>query len=708
MSSEYTALYRRYRPQSFQDVLGQEAVVHGLQNALAKGRFTHAYLFSGPRGTGKTSVARLLARAVNCTQPSEGEPCGKCDFCSAFLSGAVTDIHEVDAASNRRIAEMRELLDQVAFSPTLGKYKVYILDEAHMLTTDAANAFLKTLEEPPGHVIFVLATTEIHKILPTISSRCQVFEFRKIGIETAAELVQEVAAKEGFELELPAARFLAQKGQGAMRDCLALLERLLASCTPPITRSQVVDAMGLVPEHLLVDLAEAILDRRPADLYRVLDEVTDQGRDPRKLLEDLVRVFQSLLRRSVGLEQALIEYEPELQSRLSRLAQEHPETRVLGAVARIDRALVEGRQGALPTFGVELGLLEAAFLDPIYGREDLETRMALLEAAPTSPARESIRPSAPDRTVSPTLPPEPSPPAPAKARAPAPSPSPAPAPAPAQPSAPAPVSAAPTQAPPPVAPPDPELPVAPKPPVRAAPKKALPDEEPLELPPLDPNVDPFDVPLPEVEDDPFASQAPSFDEENFEEAPPLGAAWESATPAPPKASAPKSEAAPAPAEPSTPEPKPESEPSPEPMASPSGFGDLDAVWKDLVREAKQVHPITAAFLREAKLTHKAGRLSVLFSSLHAFHHARLKEPKHQAALKDLFSRAMPGVPFQIDLEDGGFAPPGGGRSRNRPPEEGSEEGSAPRSRDWYEERVMKDPTLKEWIEALEAEVISIE
>ena len=224
----YTALYRKFRPASFADVKGQEHIVTTLKNQIAAERIGHAYLFCGTRGTGKTTVAKILARAVNCEHPVDGNPCGECETCKAIAAGTSMNVIEIDAASNNGVDNIREIRDEVAYSPTSGKYKVYIIDEVHMLSIGAFNALLKTLEEPPSYVIFILATTEAHKIPITILSRCQRYDFKRIPLTTIADRMRELMNEEQVEVEEKALRYIAKKADGSMRDALSLLDQCIA------------------------------------------------------------------------------------------------------------------------------------------------------------------------------------------------------------------------------------------------------------------------------------------------------------------------------------------------------------------------------------------------------------------------------------------------------------------------------------------------
>ena len=231
----YTALYRRFRPQRFEELVGQDHIVRTLLNQLETGRIAHAYLFSGPRGTGKTSTAKLFARAINCANPKNGDPCGECDSCRAFVSDGNMDIIEIDAASNNGVDNIRDIRDKVVFAPAYGKYKVYIIDEVHMLSGGAFNALLKTLEEPPKHVVFILATTEIHKIPATILSRCQRFDFKLIPVSTISSRLEYALKESGVNIEKEAVGLIARCADGGMRDALSLADVCISYCGNNIT-----------------------------------------------------------------------------------------------------------------------------------------------------------------------------------------------------------------------------------------------------------------------------------------------------------------------------------------------------------------------------------------------------------------------------------------------------------------------------------------
>jgi len=296
----YTALYRKWRPLAFKQVVGQSHVVKTLKNALSSGRISHAYLFSGPRGTGKTSMAKILAKAVNCLNLQEGEPCNHCLNCERINQGNSLDILEIDAASNRGIDEIRDLREKVKLSPVEGRYKVYIIDEVHMLTTEAFNALLKTLEEPPAHVIFILATTEPHKIPLTILSRCQRFDFHRIPTDLIVKHLREILAQQNIQAEEEALYLVAKVASGGMRDALSLLDQCLASGTEKITVEQVSSIAGIVSEDFLYDFAQGIGQGDEVKCLTMLQNVLAEGKEVKQLLADLLSYFRNLLLLQLG------------------------------------------------------------------------------------------------------------------------------------------------------------------------------------------------------------------------------------------------------------------------------------------------------------------------------------------------------------------------------------------------------------------------
>lgn len=290
----YRVLYRKWRPAVFTDVSGQEHITTTLQNEVSSGRLNHAYLFTGSRGTGKTTCAKILAKAVNCLNPQNGNPCGECEICKGIDDGSILDIVEMDAASNRKIDDIRQIIDEVQFKPTKCKYRVYIVDEVHMLTTEAFNALLKTLEEPPEHVIFILATTEVHKLPQTIRSRCQRFDFHRIPPRAIADRVEYVVSQENAEITEPAALMLASVADGALRDALSILDSCLA-VSSHIDEEIVRNAAGLVQKTYLFELATAIINKNPTKSLELIDRLYSESKDMARLCDELVEHFRALM-----------------------------------------------------------------------------------------------------------------------------------------------------------------------------------------------------------------------------------------------------------------------------------------------------------------------------------------------------------------------------------------------------------------------------
>ena len=292
----YTALYRKWRPQTFGDVKGQDHIVTTLQNQIRSRRIGPAYLFCGTRGTGKTSVAKIFARAVNCENPVDGSPCGTCPSCQQIAAGTSLNVVEIDAASNNGVENIREIREQVQYPPTEGRYRVYIIDEVHMLSTGAFNALLKTLEEPPSYVIFILATTEVHKIPITVLSRCQRYDFRRITVETIADRLKELTDAEQMPVEEKALRYVAKAGDGSMRDALSLLDQCAAfHFGETLTYEHVLDVLGAVDNSVFRELFRAVRDGKTTDCILKLEEMVIQGRELSQFVVDFVWFLRNLL-----------------------------------------------------------------------------------------------------------------------------------------------------------------------------------------------------------------------------------------------------------------------------------------------------------------------------------------------------------------------------------------------------------------------------
>lgn len=292
----YTALYRKWRPASFQDVKGQDPIVQTLKNQIESGRIGHAYLFCGTRGTGKTSIAKIFARAVNCEYPISGSPCNECELCRGIAAGSSMNVVEIDAASNNGVENIREIREQVQYPPTEGKYRVYIIDEVHMLSTGAFNALLKTLEEPPSYVIFILATTEVNKIPVTVLSRCQRYDFKRISIETVGARLKELTTAEEIPAEERALTYIAKAADGSMRDALSLLDQCVAfHYGTLLTYDNVLEVLGAVDSSVFSGLLRAIIAGKTTDCIRKLEELVIQGRELGQFVTDFIWYLRNLL-----------------------------------------------------------------------------------------------------------------------------------------------------------------------------------------------------------------------------------------------------------------------------------------------------------------------------------------------------------------------------------------------------------------------------
>jgi DNA polymerase-3 subunit gamma/tau len=389
MTSE--VLYRKWRPQTFAEVAGQEPIIRTLTNALASGKVAHAYLFTGPRGTGKTTTGRLLAKAVNCTDPHEGEPCNACDSCRLFLEGRALDLIELDAASNRGIDEIRALRDKVGFAPAAARYKLYLVDEVHMLTEPAFNALLKTLEEPPPHAIFVLATTEPHKVPATIASRCQRFDFRRIPLASIVEVLKRVCREEKVKCPDEGLELIARSATGSLRDALNLLEQLMDYHGRKLTLANVQAGLGLVGDARSGDLARLALEGDLAGGLALIASVRDDGLDLRQFQREVVGHLRNFLLVKAGAEAGLSlthEQAEELKAQASGVSAD----RILRALKTFGQAdLRADPQSSLP--------LELALADCVLGPAEAEAPAPqAVEAARRPPPAGYPVPAAPARS----------------------------------------------------------------------------------------------------------------------------------------------------------------------------------------------------------------------------------------------------------------------------------------------------------------------
>lgn len=381
----YRVLYRAFRPARWADLVGQEHVARSLRNAVGRGRAAHAYLLSGPRGTGKTTIAKILARALNCLDPDDGEPCGACDACARILAGSTTDVVELDAASNRGIDEMRALREQTRYAPAQEKVKVYIVDEVHMLTQEAANALLKTLEEPPPRLCFVLCTTDPERLPSTVLSRCQRFALRRLTLDEIADRLGVVARAEGMRLDPVAARDLARRADGGMRDALALLEQVRAFAGDAIDTPAVLAALGGVPVQSLADLADILARGDAGGAFGWLDARWGEGADARMLASALRDLWHAWLLASLGVTAA-----GESASGYPAPPVGYGRDRLMGGLERWVQAARETRMSDDPRLDIEVALLQAiqetVGPGPTATVAALEGRVQALEAALRSSA----------------------------------------------------------------------------------------------------------------------------------------------------------------------------------------------------------------------------------------------------------------------------------------------------------------------------------
>lgn len=354
----HLALYRAWRPQTFQDMVGQQHIVQTLQNAIRENRLSHAYLFSGPRGTGKTTAAKVLAKAVNCERGPAVEPCNECAICKRITDGAVMDVVEIDAASNRGVDEIRDIRDKVKYSPTEVRRKVYIIDEVHMLTTEAFNALLKTLEEPPGHVMFVLATTEPHRLPPTIVSRCQRFDFRRVSLEEQTGRLRIICDEENITAEDDALKYIARLSDGGMRDALSLLDQISSFTGGQVTLAQAVDAMGGLPSEQFARLAEAVRDADAAAVLREIDEMMRAGKSADKCLEQLMHYFRDMLLALLAPEATGSSGRIADPGELRRMADGFSRERLFAIIDLLNRYQGEMKYAAHPQTMFEIALLK--------------------------------------------------------------------------------------------------------------------------------------------------------------------------------------------------------------------------------------------------------------------------------------------------------------------------------------------------------------
>lgn len=356
----YIALYRKWRPRNFEDVVGQSHITETLQKAIDTDKVAHAYLFSGPRGTGKTSTAKIFARAMNCVHGPTSHPCNECEVCRHIMSGESLDVVEIDAASNRSIEDIRTLRETIKFMPAEGHKKIYIIDEVHMLTTEAFNALLKTLEEPPAHVIFILATTEPERIPMTILSRCQRYEFRRITSDDIAKRLLYVAGQEQIDLTKGAAHILAVQADGGMRDALSMLDQCVSNTSGTIDEGVVRDLLGLIGKDWLFSLTQAIFDGKGDVIIKAVDDVIHMGKEPRVILTELLAHLRAVMLCQAAPSSDTLSAYDDCLDELRRQAGEWTADSVFQVLAILQQALLTAKTSPVPRIAVEMGLLMAA------------------------------------------------------------------------------------------------------------------------------------------------------------------------------------------------------------------------------------------------------------------------------------------------------------------------------------------------------------
>ncbi len=375
----YQALYRKYRPRFFRDVAGQEHITSVLAKEVAEGTFGHAYLFTGSRGIGKTTCAKILAKAVNCPNEKEGEPCGECEICKGIDDGSLLDITEMDAASNRNIDDIRDLRSEANFTPAVAKYRVYIIDEAHMLTKEAANALLKIMEEPPEHVIFILATTEVHRLPATILSRCMRFDYRRMPPEVIAERVKFVCKMEHIEIEDEGALLIGKLADGGMRDALSLLD-ICRSSDEVITADTVSRCAGLAGREYLFELTEKIAEKDVAAVLAAVDKLYEGSADVSRICDELINHFRNLMISACTKEaSAILKVLPGEMLRIEKQAKTFSASEIFYAVSVLQDTLVKMSKSASKRLEFELALVKLCSPELSDGTEALLARIEKLE-----------------------------------------------------------------------------------------------------------------------------------------------------------------------------------------------------------------------------------------------------------------------------------------------------------------------------------------
>lgn len=397
-NSQYIVSARKYRPDSFEDLIGQDNIVKTLKNSIVRGKLAHAYLFCGPRGVGKTSAARIFAKTINCSSPTEDmEPCGQCESCVSFQEGRSYCIHELDAASNNGVEDIKTLMDQVQIPPQVGKYSVYIIDEVHMLTQSAFNAFLKTLEEPPAHAIFILATTEKHKILPTILSRCQTYDFNRISIPDIVRNLRDIATKENINIDDESLHIIARKADGAMRDALTIFDQTVAFCGTDVKYEDVIRNLNVLDYEHCFHLTDAMLANDYGSALLEFDNVLSKGFNALYFVASLSTHFRNLMVAKNGALDALLEFPDSLKLKYKEQADRCPIQFLYDALSVTSQCESGYKESINPRLHIEFALMKLCFLTggPVSLRPaaPVAAPQTAPQAAPQSAPRTSPQPA---------------------------------------------------------------------------------------------------------------------------------------------------------------------------------------------------------------------------------------------------------------------------------------------------------------------------
>lgn len=376
----YTALYRKWRPLVFENVVEQEHVVKTLRNAVMSDRIAHAYLFCGTRGTGKTTMAKIFSRAINCMNPRNGDPCNECEICKGILSGNILDVVEIDAASNNSVDNVREIRDEVIYAPSQAKYKVYIIDEVHMLSTGAFNALLKTLEEPPAHVVFILATTEPHKLPATILSRCQRFDFRRITIESIMDRLDKIAQAGGVSIHRDALKLVARMADGAMRDAISILDQCISMGSAEVSYNDVLSVVGTVNDQFISDVVDAIGTRDISNLIRMIDRLVMDGMDIAHFISDLVLYYRNLMIcKMTGSPEDIVEASPETLDKMKKQSAFFGQDEIISIIKELSSLEADLKWVSHPRILLEVSLIKLCEREAAAVDGSILDRLAALE-----------------------------------------------------------------------------------------------------------------------------------------------------------------------------------------------------------------------------------------------------------------------------------------------------------------------------------------